>query len=34
MKQSKLKLNKLNELYKNNVLSKDEFEKAKKKLLN
>ena len=27
-------INKLNDLYKNDVLSKDEFEKAKKKLLN
>ena len=27
-------LNKLNELYKSGVLTKDEFEKAKKKILN
>ena len=27
-------LNKLNDLYKSGVLTKDEFEKAKKKLLN
>ncbi len=26
--------NKLNDLYKNDVLTKDEFEKAKKKILN
>ena len=28
------KLNKLNDLYKSDVLTKDEFEKAKKKILN
>ena len=27
-------INKLNDLYKNGILTKDEFEKAKKKILN